>query len=311
MRPMLATRGTHVPDGDEWQHEVKWDGMRVLVDVRRGVARLFSRNENDATVSFPELAAIPVEDALLDGEVVAFADGAPSFAALAERMHVTKADRARQLAERCPVTLLVFDALRVDGHEILDEPLGTRRQRLLDLDLHDDRWQTPQTYDDGRMLLDATYQQGLEGIVSKRLSSRYRPGLRSKDWLKFAHRRRESYVVGGWRLETDSQDRLGAVLVGEPTPAGLLYRGRVGSGLAGRKAAIVRTALAGIARASKPFADDVPRPDALGTTWVEPVLVVDVESLGVSAQGRLRQPSYVGVRADLSPEDLVVRTSSP
>jgi bifunctional non-homologous end joining protein LigD len=304
MRPMLATRGTHVPSGDDWQHEVKWDGMRVLVDVRRGAARLASRNENDATVSFPELAALPADDVLLDGEVVVFADGGPSFAALAERMHVSRADRAHRLAERIPVTLLIFDVLRLDGHDLMDEPLRVRRDALTSLGLNDDRWQTPSAYDDGPMLFEATRQQGLEGIVSKRLTSRYRPGQRSKDWLKFAHRRRDSYVVGGWRLETDSVDRLGAVLVGEPTEAGLLYRGRVGSGISGAKAVVLREVLAGLVRASKPFADEVPRLDARGTTWVEPVLVVEIESLGPSAQGRLRQPSYVGTRADLSPEDL-------
>jgi bifunctional non-homologous end joining protein LigD len=304
MRPMLATRGTHVPAGDEWRHEVKWDGMRVLVEVRRGAARLYSRNENDATVSFPELAQPPVDDALLDGEVVAFADGLPSFGALAERMHVSRADRARALAERIPATLLVFDALRVGDRDLMDEPLSTRREVLESMDLNDDRWQTPPTYADGQMLLDATYQQALEGIVSKRLASRYRPGLRSKDWLKFAHRRRESYVVGGWRLETDTQDRLGAVLVGRPGPDGLLYRGRVGSGIAGRKAAVLRELLSGLTRPTTPFVDEVPKLDARGTTWVEPVLVVDVESLGASSQGRIRQPSYVGTRADLSPEDL-------
>jgi bifunctional non-homologous end joining protein LigD len=304
MRPMLATRGTHVPTGGDWQHEVKWDGMRVLVDVRRGAAHLASRNENDATVSFPELAALPAADVLLDGEVVVFADGIPSFGALAERMHVSRADRALRLAERMPVTLLIFDVLRLDGRDLMEEPLRVRRDALASLDLNDDRWQTPPAYDDGPMLFEATLQQGLEGIVSKRLTSRYRPGQRSRDWLKFAHRRRDSYVVGGWRLETDSLDRLGAVLVGEPTSAGLLYRGRVGSGISGAKAVLLREVLGGLARASTPFADEVPRLDARGTTWVEPVLVVEIESLGPSAQGRLRQPSYVGVRADLSPEDL-------
>ena len=98
MRPMLATRGTHVPAGDEWQHEVKWDGMRVLVDVRGGAARLFSRNENDATVSFPELAGLPVDDALLDGEVVAFADG------VAELRRARRAD-ARLAAPTAPAAL--------------------------------------------------------------------------------------------------------------------------------------------------------------------------------------------------------------
>jgi bifunctional non-homologous end joining protein LigD len=304
MRPMLATRGAHVPVGEEWQHEVKWDGMRVLVDVRRGAARLYSRNENDATVSFPELTGLPADDVLLDGEVVTFADGLPSFAALAERMHVSRADRALRLAERSPATLLAFDVLRLDGRDLLDEPLSARRRVLEDLDLNHDRWQTPPLYADGQMLFDATYQQSLEGIVSKRASSRYRPGQRSKDWLKFAHRRRESFVVGGWRRETDSRERLGAVLVGQPSVDGLLYRGRVGSGIAGRKAAVLREVLEGLTRDSTPFADEVPRPDALGTTWVEPVLVVDVESLGPSAQGRIRQPSYVGTRADLTPEDL-------
>ena len=304
MRPMLATRGTSVPTGEEWQHEVKWDGMRVLVDVRRGAARLFSRNENDATVSFPELAGLPLDDALIDGEVVAFADGRPSFGALAERMHVSRADRARALAERCPVTLLAFDVLRVGDRELMDEPLSVRRGVLADLDLNDDRWQTPPAYADGPMLFDATYQQELEGIVSKRLTSRYRPGLRSKDWLKFAHRRRESYVVGGWRPETDSRDRLGAILIGRPDAAGLRYLGKVGSGIAGRKAVVLREVLAGLTSAGSPFADAVPREDALGTTWVEPVLVVEVESLGPSSQGRVRQPSYVGTRADLTPEDL-------
>ena len=121
---MLATRGTHVPTGDEWQHEVKWDGMRVLADVRRGETRLFSRNENDATVSFPELAGLPIDDALLDGEVVAFVDGLPSFAALAERMHVSRADRALRLADRIPATLLVFDVLSIGGRDLMDQPLS-------------------------------------------------------------------------------------------------------------------------------------------------------------------------------------------
>jgi bifunctional non-homologous end joining protein LigD len=304
MRPMFATRGTSVPAGEEWQHEVKWDGMRVVVDVRHGSTRLFSRNENDATVSFPELTGVPVDDALLDGEVVAFADGMPSFGALAERMHVSRADRARVLAERCPVTLLVFDVLRVGDRDLLEEPLSVLRAVLEDLDLHDDRVQTPPVYGDGQMLFDATYQQALEGIVSKRLTSRYRPGLRSKDWLKFAHRRRESYVVGGWRPETDSRDRLGALLVGRPGGDGLRYLGKVGSGVAGRKAVVLRDVLAGLTRARSPFAEPVPKEDAAGATWVDPVLVVEVESLGPSSQGRIRQPSYIGTRADLSPADL-------
>jgi bifunctional non-homologous end joining protein LigD len=303
MRPMLATRGDHVPTGGEWTHEVKWDGMRVLVDTRDRV-RLTSRNENDVSVSFPELQGLPVDDVLLDGEVVAFGDGIPTFGRLADRMHVTNVTRASALAVTNPVTLLVFDVLRV-GDRALDRlPLADRREILLGLDLNDDRWQTPPAYDDGLMLHAATLEQGLEGIVSKRLDSRYEFGTRTRHWLKFAHRRRLSYVVGGWRPETGSDTRLGAVLVGQPTADGLVYRGRVGSGIAGKVGPMLREALAPYARDSSPFVDDVPKLDALGTHWVEPVLVVDVEALGLTPQQRLRQPSYRGVRTDLGPEDL-------
>ncbi|MGD9961075.1 DNA ligase [Nocardioides sp.] len=313
MRPMLATRGSHVPTGSQWIHEVKWDGMRVLADVtaRRspggpGVC-LTSRNENDVSVSFPELAGLAGRDLLLDGEIVAFDagdGGRPSFARLAERMHVGNPRRAAALVDVTPVTFLVFDLLRLDGHDLTGEPLAQRREQLEALGLADVHWQVPATYDDGAMLFGATEQQGLEGVVSKLLTSRYVFGTRTKDWLKFPHRRRTSWVVGGWRPEVGSETRLGAVLVGEPTAQGLLYRGRVGSGIAGKVGPLLRELLEPLSRADSPFVDEVPRLDALGTRWVEPVLVVDVESLGFSGQGRLRQPSYRGLRDDLTPDDL-------
>ncbi|GCD90997.1 non-homologous end-joining DNA ligase [Nocardioides sp. LS1] len=304
MRPMLATRGVHVPTGDSWTHEVKWDGMRILADASPRGVRLTSRNENDVTVTFPELHGLAGRDLLLDGEVVAFDEGRPSFGALADRMHVKSATRAARLVHVRPVTYLVFDLVRLDGRDLSREPLSVRREALLGLGLADVHWQVPGTYDDGDMLFEATREQGLEGIVSKRLASRYEFGQRSPHWLKFPHRRRASYVVGGWRPETDSTHRLGALLVGEPTSAGLVYRGRVGSGIAGAKGPVLRELLEPLARADSPFVDEVPRLDALGTRWVEPVLVVDVEALGLSSQQRLRQPSYRGLRADLTPEDL-------
>src|SRR4051794_7478480 len=177
MRPMLATKGTHVPRGAEWLHEVKWDGMRVLVDVNQGRLSIRSRNEKDATVAFPELHGLADlgRDVLLDGEVVAFLDGIPTFGALADRLHVGNAMRARLLSESNPVTLLVFDLLRLDGEDVTGLPLTERRVLLEGLGLLDVHWQVPATYDDGEMLLEATAQQGLEGIVSKKRSSRYVP----------------------------------------------------------------------------------------------------------------------------------------
>jgi bifunctional non-homologous end joining protein LigD len=283
MRPMLATRGSHVPTGSGWVHEVKWDGIPELAGLGDG------------------------RDLLLDGEIVAFdpADGGrPSFARLAERMHVGNPRRAAALADAVPVTFLVFDLLRLDRRDLAAEALSVRRGLLESIGLADVNWQVPGVYDDGPMLLQATFDQGLEGIVSKERSSRYEFGARSRHWLKFAHRRRTSWVIGGWRYETDSTSRLGAVLVGEPTASGVVYRGRVGSGITGRTATLLKELLEPLARPTSPFADEVPRIDALGTRWVEPVVVIDVESLGFAGQGRLRQPSYRGVRSDLTPTDL-------
>ncbi len=306
---MLATRGTHVPVGAEWQHEVKWDGMRVLVEVAAdGELHIRSRNEKDAKVAFPELHGLAElrRDLVLDGEVVAFLDGVPTFGALADRIHVSQARRAALLAESNPVTLLVFDLLRLDGADLTGRPLTERRELLEGLGLLDVHWQVPATYDDGAMLLEATKQQKLEGIVSKRRSSRYHPGRRSPDWLKFPHRNIGSYVVGGWRLETDSASRIGAVLVGEPTPHGLVYRGRFGSGLAGKSGQRLLEVLGPLEADAAPFVDEVPAVDAKGTTWVRPEVVVDIAALGMTPAKRLRQPSYRGVRSDLSPADLEV-----
>jgi bifunctional non-homologous end joining protein LigD len=306
MRPMLASRGTTVPSGAGWVHEVKWDGMRVLADVRPGAVTLTSRNENDVTASFPELLGLGDlgHELLLDGEIVAMSDGIPTFAALADRMHVRNVRKAQALVHSNPVTLIVFDVLRLDGADLTGEPLSVRRARLESLQLNAAHWQVPSTYDDGQMLLSATGQQGLEGVVSKKLTSRYHFGRRTKDWLKFPNRPTGSYVVGGWRFETDSVSRLGAVLVGEPTADGLSYRGRVGSGIAGREGPRLMELLAPLHSDTSPFCDEVPRVDAKGTTWLRPEVVVDIQSLGVTQGGRLRQPSYQGVRPDLTVEDL-------
>ncbi|MCD4524531.1 non-homologous end-joining DNA ligase [Nocardioides sp. cx-173] len=306
MRPMLATKGVHVPSGDEWSHEVKWDGVRILADTADGRTRMWSRNENDVTVAWPELSDSPLDgrDLLVDGEVIALnARGLPDFRVLQDRMHNRNATTARRLSHEVPATFMVFDLLRLDGTDLTDQPLDRRRELLAGLDLADSTWQVPAAYDDGPMLFDATLQQGLEGIVSKRRSSRYTFGARSPHWLKFAHRHRLSYVVGGWRPQEGTTDRLAALLVGEPTADGLLYRGRVGSGIGGKVGAMLGELLKPLERPDSPFADEVPRVDARGTHWVQPRIVVDVDTHG-TGYDRLRQPSYQGVRHDLDAETL-------
>ena len=309
MRPMLASQGTRVPTGPDWVHEVKWDGMRVLADVHEGQLRLASRTEKDVTATFPELAglALETEDALLDGEIVALEGGLPSFGALAERMHVQDRRKAAALAVARPVTFMVFDLLRLYGVDLTSRALKDRRATLERIGLEGAHWQVPPVYEDGEALQSATLEQGLEGVVSKRLSSKYHPGRRSSDWLKFPHRPTDSVVVGGWRPETTSTGRLGAVLVGRPTPEGLRYLGRVGSGLAGRAAVLLMERLEPLRVNASPFQDQVPRIDAEGTTWVRPEVVVDVTALGGTPGGRLRQPAYRGVRQDLTVADLLER----
>lgn len=303
---MLASKTDRVPTGAQWLHEVKWDGVRVIVDVRDGVARMTSRNDNDVTLAWPDLAAPPLgeRDLMVDGEVIALNErGVPDFRVLQHRMHVRNAREVARLVTSVPATLMVFDLLRLDGEDLTARPLEERRALLEELPLGDTKWQVPAAYDDGDMLFDATLQQGLEGVVSKRRGSRYRFDARSEDWRKLAHRHRGSFVVGGWRPQTGTTDRLASLLVGEQTPDGLLYRGRVGSGIAGATGTRLGALMAPLAAAASPFADEVPRIDAAGTFWVEPRVVVDIDTHGLGYE-RLRQPSFQGVRDDLSPEDL-------
>ena len=303
---MLASKTDRVPTGAQWLHEVKWDGVRVLVDVHDGVARMTSRNDNNVTAAWPDLSAPPLgdRDLLVDGEVIALNDrGVPDFRVLQHRMHLRNTKEVARLVTSVPATLMVFDLLRLDGEDLTGRPLEERRALLEELPLADSRWQVPAAYDDGGMLFEATLQQGLEGVVSKRRTSRYRFDQRSDDWRKLAHRHRASFVVGGWRPQVGTTNRLAALLVGEQTADGLLYRGRVGSGIAGATSTRLAELLAPLTSEVSPFADEVPRVDAAGTFWVEPRVVVDIDTHGLGYE-RLRQPSFQGVRDDLSPEDL-------
>jgi bifunctional non-homologous end joining protein LigD len=294
---MLATPGS-LPTGSEWLFEVKWDGMRLLAEVLDDRLRLTSRTGRDVTANFPELSGLTglAPDVLLDGEVVLLERGVPSFAALADRMH-GPVDARVALAR--PVTLMVFDVLRLYGVSLLDRPLEERRATLERMELAAvPNLSLSPGYTDGPALLAATLTRGMEGVVAKRRDSPYRPGRRSPDWVKTAHQRTQVCLVGGWRPERSSAGRIGALLLGLPDGDGLRYVGKVGSGLAGATAQrllqerLVRTE-------TPPFAERLPRPDGVGARWCEPSTVVEVTHLGWTDGGRLRQPVYRGVRDDL------------
>ena len=284
MRPMLATKGSHVPGGGEWLHEVKWDGMRVLVEVRPdGELHIRSRNEKDVKVSFPELHGLAAlrRDLLLDGEVVAFLDGIPTFGALADRMHVGNARRAAALAETNPVTLLVFDLLRLDGEDLTGRPLSERRELLEGLGLLDVHWQVPATYDDGAMLLEATEQQKLEGdrVEEAVLALPPRPPLAGLAEVPAPRHR----LVRRRRLAARDRQRLAH----RSGARGGAHAGRTASTAAGSAAASPARPGNGCSRCwarcrptRPPFVDEVPAVDAKGTTWVRPEVVVDIAALG-------------------------------
>jgi len=299
---MLATRAVNpaeLPTGPEWVFEVKWDGVRVLAETTGDRLRLLSRNERDVTLAYPELAGlVGLQGALLDGEVVALVDGVPSFAALAERMHVRDVARARALARQLPVSYVVFDVLRLYGVDLTRRSFDERRATLERLELPA-RVQLSPVYPDGGDLWRVTREHGLEGVLAKRRASTYQPGRRSADWIKAAHRRTRAAVVGGWRDESTGSGRLGAVLLGAPDAVGgLRYLGRAGSGLTARLARYLARALTPLAEQASPFAEPVPAVDARGTHWCAPGVVVDVGYLARTPSGRLRHPVVRGIRDD-------------
>lgn len=310
MLPMLATPSTRagtVPESDSWVHEVKWDGMRVILTQRGGRRALTSRTEKVVTAAFPELARPELPpDVVLDGEVVAFADGRPSFPTLQNRIHVRDRRRALDLAALHPVTYIVFDVLRMNGVDLLGAPLEQRRAVLDGLDLLDQpHLQVPPVYDDGVALLAATRAQGLEGVVSKRLTSRYYPGRRSPDWVKLAHRSTMSVLVAGWSPQTGTTGTVGSLWITLPDTDGTWQvLGKVGSGGRVQTMRSLRQLLTPLEQPHCPY-PVLPQDQQVATTrWTRPELVIDVEYLEADPAGRLRQPILRGVRDDLSAADL-------
>ncbi len=308
---MKATAGP-LPGGDGWVFEVKWDGMRAVVAVDGSQVRLQSANGKDTTASFPELAglgaALGTSSAVLDGEIVAFDDaGRPDFGRLQQRMHIAGARTAAERATVVPCTLMVFDLLALDGRSLVELPWYERRRLLEALVEPGPHWQVPPVHDDGEALLDAATANDLEGIVAKRTGATYRPGSRTRDWVKVKVRRRQELVVGGWAPGQGGRaGRIGGLLVGyHDGPGGpLRYAGRVGSGLTEAEIGVLAERFADLVRPDCPFDPPPPRPQAAEATWLRPEVVVEVAFAEWTGDGRLRHPSYVGRRIDKDPEQV-------
>jgi bifunctional non-homologous end joining protein LigD len=311
LAPMLARAGTMPSDEREWAFEIKWDGVRAIAYSQPGELRLQSRNLKEITDSYPELArlnrALSSHRAVLDGEIVAFdSEGRPSFSSLQPRMHVTSRSHAKRLAAATPVTYMIFDLLWLDGHSLMELAYIERRERLAALKLTGESWQTPEhAIGEGSALLALTRERGLEGVVAKRSSSSYQPGVRSRDWIKIKTVGRQEFVIGGWMPGKGKRhESIGALLLGVYEPNGeLRYVGRVGTGFSESELEYLSRLLTPLQRPTSPFTAGARPPRGAG--FVEPRLVAEVEFAEWTRTGSLRAPSYQCLRGDKRAEEVV------
>jgi bifunctional non-homologous end joining protein LigD len=306
--PMLATPGP-VPEGDGWAYEFKWDGVRAVTAVAGGELRVQSRNDKPLADMYPELGALRdlVDQAVtLDGEVVALDEkGRPDFGLLQQRMH--RHHPPADLLAEVPVLYYVFDVLHLDGEDLTRLSYTDRRDALAGLGLGSAAVKVPPWFVgvEGATIQATAASHGLEGVVAKRAGSRYEPGKRSRSWIKAPLRRTIEVVVGGWAPGQGRRDgTIGALLLGVPSPEGLRYIGNVGTGFTDAVLADLFARLARLSQPASPFAEPVPREFGRHARWVAPEIVGEVEYRSVSRDGRLRHPSWRGIRADKSPSDL-------
>jgi bifunctional non-homologous end joining protein LigD len=310
---MKATSG-RLPVGPGWVYELKWDGMRAIIESTAGEVRIWSANGREATTTFPELATLGAAlahlDVVLDGEIVALDDeGNPSFDRLQHRMHVMSPVDALRRSAEVPVALVLFDVLQVGDRVTTALPWRDRRSLLESLT--DDLpagVELARVFSDGPALLEGAKREGLEGVIAKRADAPYADGRRSQQWVKVKVQRRQELVIGGW---ADGQGNragfLGALLVGrhEPGHPALRYAGRVGTGYTTQTLELLRDLLAPLASQTCPFDPPPPRERSRDAHWVRPELVAEVGFGNWTDEGLLRHPVYLGLRSDVDPADVV------
>jgi bifunctional non-homologous end joining protein LigD len=297
--PQLAQLVKSAPSGDEWLHELKYDGYRIGCRIDDGSVTLLSRNGKDWTEAFPEIARaasqLKLESALLDGEVcVVLPDGRTSFQAL---QNLAAADRSR-------LVYFAFDLLYLNGRLLIDEPLETRKAALEKI-VRGERIQFSQHLDaDGPDAYREACRLRLEGIISKPRHAPYQPGKRA-GWLKTKCVNRQEFVIGGFTDPEGSRQSIGALLVGVHEGERLVFAGKVGTGFTVKSARELRAALNRIETGSSPFAP--PPPGWLGRNahWVKPTLVAEVEFTEWTDDGKIRHQSFQGLRKDKHPSTVV------
>ena len=302
MAPMLATHGsvaklTHAV----WAFEGKWDGYRLLVDADHGALQLRSRSGRDVTHEYPALRALAADLAdhhvVLDGEVVALdEDGVPNFGLMQNRARSTR------------IEFWAFDVLALDGRSLMRAKYSDRRRILEALADGGGLIVPEQLPGDGPEAMARARENRWEGVVAKRRDSTYQAGRRSSSWIKDKLWLTQEVVIGGWRAgEGGRSSGIGALLVGVPDPdgGGLQFAGRVGTGFTDKDLANLKKTLAPLHTDASPFTKRLTGPDAKGVTFVRPELVGEVRYSERTSDGRLRQPSWRGLRDDKTPAEVV------
>jgi bifunctional non-homologous end joining protein LigD len=321
--PMLATLVDEAFDDEGWLFEPKWDGVRTLA-VCSDETRLLSRRRRDVTSAYPELGRIHQQlvalGAVVDGEIVAFRDGIPSFELLQSRINLQNAHDIQRATKEIPVNFVAFDLLYLDGRPLISEPLESRKELLERLVVPGPHIQvSPSVVGEGRALSDTVRSRKMEGIVAKKLGSPYRPGKRTREWLKIKVTYEADVVVGGWsRGEGARADSFGALLVGAYDEGMLRFVGAVGTGFTQKMIADTMPLLLDLESKTCPFLEDPTgsRPSSFaktlrGTHWTDPVLVARVEFRELTAAGRLRAPSFQSFRVDKDPSECLYSDLAP
>ena len=295
-KPMLATLDTRVPNGDGWEYEVKFDGFRALAYITGGDCKLESRNDNDLTGRFPEVAkaiakAVKSPNAVVDGEIVRLdATGRSSFSELQQGSG--------------PLVFYAFDLLELDGISRVDEPLRERKAQLRELlDKRVKSVQFSDGFDDGDALFAVAQQKHLEGIIAKRVDAPYRQGKRTREWLKVKTENNEEFVVAGYTRGSGRRaNTFGSLVLAVNEGDKLRYVGNVGTGFDDAEIRKLLKLLRPLHRDTPPFPEPpkMPRVRKGDVQWVEPELVAQVRFGEWTHDKHLRHPAYLGIREDKS-----------
>jgi bifunctional non-homologous end joining protein LigD len=304
LEPMLATIGDHPFSDPNWLFEIKWDGVRALAWIENGALTLRARSGADITGRYPELAslsaALSARQAIIDGEIAAIdANGRSDFGLLQERMHVRAP--AENLISRVPVVFFAFDLLYCDGYDLRRSPLLERKQLLQRLLHASERFRfSDHQLERGKEIFELAKDNGLEGIVAKRIDSPY-VSERSTSWVKLKVTKTLDAVIGGWTAARTAAIPLGSLLLGLYQGKKLRFIGHVGTGFDGKKLEELSGKLKKLASSSSPF-DAVPETNEK-PYWVSPTLVARVKFSEWTQEHALRHPVFIALLEDVRPED--------